>query len=203
MHVLGHLVPQIPTSILSYVTSVECYMEDRFICEEDYNSLPAIDKSKSEADILKRTLSSIPRLMPNLKQFYIGFNRDTCLLPRCEYRSNLVYPCTKHLASLLGDMAVEFGQMGRSCDLELGIPAMAFDSYPFPTRKKDRKSGHPRWTPDRPSTCSYFPRYRVFQPVCGRGPEPQLETDDGGVSDFGYWMSRSVDDYCKLGAHMN
>lgn len=178
-------------------------MEDQFICEEDYNSLPATDRSESEADILKRTLSAVPHLMPNLKQFYIGFNRDTCLLPRCEYRNNLVYPCTKHLSSLLEDMAVEFEQTGRFYDLELGIPAMAFDSYPIPSSNNGRKFGFPHWTPEFSSACSYFPRYRVFQPVCSRGPESELRTDDGGFSDCGYWMSRSVDDYCKLGAHLN
>lgn len=198
MHVLGHLVTQIPTNILSYVTSVECYMEDLFICEEDYNSLPATDRSKSGADILKRMLSSVPQLMPNLKQFDIGFGQNTCLLPRCEYRSNLVYPCTKYLASLFEEMAVEFEQVGRVYDLELGIPSMAFDSYPI---KHGRKEGFPNWTPDFPSTVSYFPRYRVFQPVRSRGAESELGADDGGASDFGYWMSRSVNDYCTLGVN--
>lgn len=203
MHVLGHLVTQIPANILSYVTSVECYMEDIFICEEDYSSLPATDRFKSGADILKRTLSSVPQLMPNLKQFYIGFNRDTCLLPHCEYRSSLVYPCTKYLSTLLEDMAVEFGQMGRLYDLELGIPAMAFDSYPILSSKNGRKFGFPHWTPEFSSACSYFPRYRVFQPVCSRGQGSELGTDGEGASNLGYWMSRSVDDYCKLGAHIN
>lgn len=178
-------------------------MEDLFICEEDYNSLPATDRSKSEADMLKRTLSSVPQLMPNLRQFYIGFDRDTCLLPRCEYRKNLVYPCTIHLSSLLEDMAVEFGKMGRVYDLELGIPAMAFDSYPMISIKNGRKFGFPHWTPESSSACSYFPWNRVFQPVSSRGPESEVGTGDGRVSDCGYWMSRSVDDYCKLGAHIN
>lgn len=190
MRMLGCLVPQIPATILSRITSVECVMDDLFISYKDYVTLQP--EEKSEEHMLSRTVSCIPRLMPSLQKLYVGFWPPTCLLHQCPHgRGILQHKCTEHIASLWEAMAFELGQMGRSCDLELALPSTPFEQYHHEATMQGRRMGVPNWGPEMPSKFSYYPRLRLFQPARGRGPESELGTDEGG-SDVGYWISMSL-----------
>lgn len=192
MGLLGRLVPQIPATILSRIISVECVMEELFRGYKDYHDLGQAERC--EGHMLERTLYDIPRLMPSLQKFYIGFWPNTCLLLRCEYGSTLSYECTKYFASLMEAMALEFAQMGRTCELELGLPSTPFERYQFEASKHGRNSGLPNWKPEFPSKRSYYPRLRLFQPAQSRKQGPELGTDGGGGCDVGYWISMSQQD---------
>lgn len=197
---LGHLVPQIPATILLRITSVECVMDDLFISYQDYVALPWAEKS--DAQMLSRMVSSIPRLMPSLQKLYVGFWPRTCLLNLCPYGGGILqYNCTLHLASLWEAMAFELGQMGRSCDIELALPSTPFEQYQHEAKMQGRSMGLPNWTPEMPGKFSYHPRLRLFQPARGPGAELELGTGEGGGSDPGYWMSLSLSDGLKPGSH--
>lgn len=201
MRMLGVLVPQIPATILSQIASVECVMDDLFIRYKDYEALQP-EQFKSDERVLSRTVSSLPRLMPSLQKLYVGFWPRTCLLDCCPYGGGLLrYNCTKHLATLWEALAFEFGQMGRSCDLELALPSTPFEQYHHEAIMQGRSMGLPNWGPEMPSKFSYYPRLRLFQPARNPGPGSELGTDEGGGSDPGYWMSMSLWDGQRPGNH--
>lgn len=191
MRMLGCVVPQIPATILSHITSVECVMDDLFISYKDYVTLQP--EEKSEEHMLSRMVSCIPRLMPSLQKLYVGFWPPTCLMHQCPHGGGMLqYKCTEHIASLWEAMALELGQMGRSCDLELALPSTPFEQYHHEAIMQGRSMGLPNWGSEMPSKFSYYPRLRVFQPARSREPESELGTDEGGDSDVGYWISMSL-----------
>lgn len=190
--VFGGLFPQIPANILSRITSAEFVMEDRFISSRDYDALPAADKN--EANMLTRTLSSVPQLMPNLQKLYIGFYPDTCLLIDCQFGNALEYHCTKYIASLMEAMAREFGQMGRSCDIELGLPYTPFAQYRHEAITQSCRIGIPEWKQGMPNKFSYHARPRVFRPAHNERPNAESGIDEGGGSNVGYWISETLFD---------
>lgn len=187
--VFGGLFPRIPATILSQITSVEFVMEALFISYKDYVALPETDKD--EPEMLKRTLSSVPSLMPNLRRLYIGFCPDTCLVDGCQWGNALEYECTKHIASLLKAMALEFEQMGRYCDIELGLPYKPFNQYRHEAIMQSCRFGIPEWKPRMPSKYSYYPRSRLFWPAQNKRPDAKSETDKGGEPGVGYWISQT------------
>ena len=187
--VFGGLLPRIPPAILSHITSVEFVMEAVFISSKHYDALPEADKD--EAEMLKRTLSCVPHLMPNLQNFYIGFCPDTCLLDRCQWGNALEYECTKYFASLVEAMARELGQMGRSCEIELGLPSTPFAQYRHEAIMQSCRIGIPEWKPGMPSKYSYHPRPRLFWPAQNERPNAESGTDEGGGLDVGYWISET------------
>lgn len=190
--VAGRILPQIPTHILSNVASVELIMTWPCISYQDFIALPESDKS--ETDMLQRTLSSVPRLMPSLRKLYIGFHGDTCLVDRCDRGNFLAYECTKFITGPMEDMAREFGQMGRSCELELGLPSTPFESHHFHAGRLGHRIATPGWEPGFPSRYSYYPRLRVFQPARSRGLDPESVTGERGGPDIGFWISMSLVD---------
>lgn len=191
--VFGNLFPQVPATILSHITSVEFVMERLFRSWKENDALPATDKD--EAEMLKRTLSSVPRLMPNLQKVYVGFCPETCLLDRCRHGNKLEYDCTKHIANLMGSMAREYGRMGRPCDLELGLPSTSFDEYLREAMKQGSKAGHPGWKPGMTSKLSYHPRYRIFRPALDESAKAETRNDEGRGPDVGYWVSQTQYDH--------
>lgn len=187
--VFGGLFPQIPTTILSQITSVEFVMEALFISYKDYVALPEIDRD--EADMLKRTLSSVPSLMPNLQKLYIGFCPDTCLLDGCQWGNALEYECTKYIVTLVEAMALDFGDMGRSCEIELGLPLRPFDQYRHESIVQSCRLAIPEWKPGMTSRYSYHPRARLFRPVQDKRPGAEAGILDEGEPEVGYWISET------------
>lgn len=192
--VFGGLFPQIPTTILSQITSVEFVMEALFISYKDYVALPETDRD--EADMLKRTLSSVPSLMPNLQKLYIGFCPDTCLRDGCQWGNSLEYECTKHIVALVEAIALDFGNMGRSCEIELGLPHRPFSQYRHETIMQPCRFAVPEWRTGMPSRDSYHPRARLFRPAQNKRPGAEAEIDEG-EPEVGYWISEIQydDDY--------
>lgn len=169
-------------------------MEALFISYRDYVALPETDKD--EADMLKRTSSSVPSLMPNLQKLYIGFCPDTCLLDGCRWGNALEYECTKHIVSLVEAMAINFGNMGRSCEIELGLPHRPFDQHRHENIMQSSRFAIPERKPGMPSRYSYHQRARLFRPTQNKRPRAESGIDEG-EPEVGYWISEIQydDDY--------
>lgn len=197
LHVFGGFIPQIPTTGLSYITSIELILDRRLVSQPELATLPNSDASTSEADILESTLSRIPRLMPRLQKLYLGFCPDTCLLDGCAGGDSLEYECTKYLTSLAETIVRDLGQMGRSCDLELALPSTPFDRYRHEAVMQHHRMGLPGWKPGMPSKFSSYSRLRLFWPAQDQRLDPNSESDLGREADVGYWISESK--YDRLG----
>lgn len=188
----GGLVPQIPATGLSYITSVEFVLDRLFVSQNDFVALPKANAL--EADILEETLSSMPRLMPSLRKLYLGFCPDTCLVDECEGGAALKYECTKHLMKLMAAVARDLGRVERSCDIELGLPSTVFDRYRDEAIMKRCRMGVPGWNPGMSNEFSYHPRLRVFWRAQNQQEDPESTTDAGRGLDVGYWIGESQDD---------
>lgn len=197
LHVFGGFFPQIPTAGLSYITSLELILERRLISWQDGAAAPKSDIFTSEADILKSTLSRIPRLMPKLRKLYLGFWPYTCLLERCEFDGVLEYECTKHLASLMETTVSELGRLGRSCELELALPSTPFDRYRHEAIMQHYRMGLPGWKPGMSSKFSIYSRLRLFWPAQDQWLDPNSESDVGRGAEVGYWISMSMYDHLE------
>jgi hypothetical protein len=194
--VFGGFIHQIPQIGRPYITSVQFVLDRRFLSQKDFAILLKVDAS--ELDILKRVLSSLPSLMPNLQKLYLGFYPDTCLLDNCTGGSNLYYECTKPLVSLVEATARELGQLGRVFDLELGLPSTLFDRYRHEAVIQHCKVGLPGWKPGMPSKYSYHSRHRLFWPAPNRGPGTESGSSIRGEGpSVGYWISESQYDHLR------
>lgn len=186
--VFGQLVPQLPVSVLSYITSVELIVERMAITVGQYEALPESDRS--EEDMLNRTLSLVPCLMPSLRKLYVGFQIDTCFLDGCQYRKELYYECSKPIMSAMDTLARKLVHLEMDCDLELGLPRTPYWKYAFYC---DRV-GTPKWKPGMSSKRSYHHRLRFFRPVQGQRPEADSGPGEGRGPDIGIWISESICD---------
>ncbi|KAK2611762.1 hypothetical protein N8I77_005086 [Diaporthe amygdali] len=195
----GGLLQQIPAVGVPYITSVEFVLNRRLLSPGDFAALPKAEAS--EADILESTLSNIPRLMPSLQKLYLGFCADTMCVEDCESGHHLDAVCLKCLGSQIQAMAYELGQMGRCCDLELGLTSTVFERYRHEALLQNLRMGHPNWKPGMSSKCSYHPRCRFFWPAPNKQPDTESGTDETRESDVGYWISQSQYDFQDLMMH--
>lgn len=198
--VFGGLVPQTPTTILTNTTSVEIIMDLPTISYHDFLALPETDKC--EIDMLNRTLSRIPQLMPSLRKFYLGFFTSTCLVDGCDRGNGLYYECMKPIAAPVEAMVHELGLTGRSCEVELAVPVTPFEEYLVRAETQRHRIAGPAWKPEYPSRLSYYPRLRIFQPAQSPGPEPESGTDEEGP-EVGYWISMTTRDGLPRSVSMN
>lgn len=178
---------------------MEFVLNRRLLSPGDFAALPKAEAS--EADILESTLSSIPRLMPSLQKLYLGFCADTMCVEDCKSGHHLDAVCLKCLGSQIQAMAYELGQMGRRCDLELGLTSTVFERYRHEALLQNFRMGHPNWKPGMSSKCSYHPRCRFFWPAPNKQPGTESGTDETRESDVGYWISQSQYDFQDLIMH--
>lgn len=178
---------------------MEFVLDTLFRSHNDYVALAETDES--EAVVLERTLSRLHHLMPSLQKLYIGFCAHTCPMDNCEYGDALNYECTKYLTGLVGAMAREFAQMGRSCELELGLPSTPFERYQHEALMQRCEIGSPAWMPGMAGRFSYYPRVRVFWPAHDGGSDPGPRKNESGGLEVGFWMSMAQYDglpWCRF-----
>lgn len=144
--------------------------------------------------MLTRTLSSVPERMQNLQKLYIGFYPGTCLLDDCQFGNALEYRCTGYIASLMGAMAREFGKMGKSCDIELGLLYTPFSQHRHEAATQSCRIGIPEWKQGMKNQFSYHSRPRVFRPAHDERPNAESGVGEGAGSDVGYWISETLFD---------
>lgn len=190
--VFGHLLPRFPASLLPYITSVELIIERMAITVGEYEALPESDRS--EEDMLNRTLSLVPCLMPSLQKLYVGFQADTCFLDGCQYKEELYHECSKPIMSAMNTLARKLVHLEMDCDLELGLPMTPCRKY---MEDVDR-CGMPGWKPGMPSRHSYHHRLRFFRSVQGWRPEANSGSAEGGGPTIGIWISESTGDYVGI-----
>lgn len=194
LQAFGGFIPQIPTTGLSYITSLELILTRYLISQQEFATLPKSAASSSEADILEGTLSRIPRLLPRLQKLYLGFCQDTCLLDGCAGGDALKYECAKYLMSLMETLVRDLGQLGRSCDLELALPSTPFGRYRDEAIRQHCRMGLIEWKPGMSSKFSRHSRLRVFWPARDQRLDPRSESEVGRGADAGYWISESNGD---------
>lgn len=198
LRVLGGFIPQIPEAGLSYITYMELVMGPRSAAS------PETDVSSSLAEILEDTLSRITKLMPKLQKLYLGFCPKTCLLKDCESRFKLTYECSRCQVGLVETTVRDLHQVGRSCELELGLPWFIYNQYLDEAQKdpsgRALKVGSPHWKPGA-RNASWFPRFRIFMYVEDQRFESGSENEPSSGPDVGYWMSMSSFDIDERTMH--
>ncbi|KAI7783094.1 hypothetical protein LA080_012547 [Diaporthe eres] len=197
LHAFRGFIPQIPTTGLSYITSLELILDRYLISQQEFATLLKSDASSSEADILEGTLSRIPRLIPRLQKLYLGFCPDTCLLDGCAGGDALEYKCAKYLMSLMQTLVCDLGQLGRPYELELALPSTPFGRYRDEAIMQHSRMGLPGWKAGMSSKFSRHSRLRLFWPAQDQRLDPKWESEVARGADAGYWISESM--YDRLG----